>query len=141
MSKKSSSFKRKLKTKPHGMVYYRIWGWDIKHDNLEYWIEKVKNSDGRYALISYEGHHIILSIYRDMIGVSDYDGKHQIVSDKRIRAMKMMNGSLTNGCYFRTFQQASKELQMYASGCKTEALDELIEYHEQLDQFDNEYFD
>ena len=120
MSKKSSSFKRKLKSAKVGFKYFRIWGWPIKEYNRSY-IESVYGNRPDHALFDFNGQLIQLYI------------EHGEVAS---RGSLFLNGSLTNGCYFRTESQALRELRMYSSGCKTDGLLELIAYSAEIDAMD-----
>ena len=132
MSKKSSSFKRKLKSKKVGFQYFRIWGWPISEYNRTY-IESRYKIKPDHALFEFNGQLIHLYVEQGVVGYSNCDGHLSLLQRRRSHSL---DGTLITGCYFRTKAQALRELQMYSSGCKTEGLIELIEYRDEIDAMD-----
>jgi hypothetical protein len=142
MSKKSSSFKRKLKARKFGFRYYRIWGNALEDYNVAYHQEKC---DANKCVIKFSDTFITLYTEARFVGMDDspkWVGGKFVQSlvpyskSLRDRYSNSLDGSLLLGCYFKTLAQAQRELALYASGCKTEGLQDLILYHKEMDDFD-----
>jgi hypothetical protein len=141
MSKKSSSFKRKLKARKFGFRYYRIWGTSIRESAAAYHQEKC---DVNKCVVKFGNTYISLYVEVGFVGMDSspnwVNGKFvpRLVPHKKLfrdRCVNDLNGSLLPGCYFKTLAQAQRELALYASGCKTEGLPELIWYHHRIGFF------
>lgn len=142
MSKKSSSFKRKLKARKFGFRYYRIWGHTLEDYNVAYHQEKC---DANKCVFKFGDTYIFMYVEVGYVGMSTspdwVQGKlvpRLVPYEKsfRDRCGNGLNGSLLPSCYFKTLAQAQRELAMYASGCKTEGLQDLIWFHKKMDAFD-----
>ena len=141
MSKKSSSFKRKLQARKFGFRYYRIWGSPLRSPEAVSFARKDPSS----AVFQFYGTTIQLRVEVGYVGMDNHmKWKQGVYSPSlvpyekgfRKRYQRGLNGSLLPGCYFRTVAQAQRELALYASGCKTDGIPELIEYHQDMDRFD-----
>lgn len=140
MSKKSSSFKRKLRSPKIGFRYFRIWGHPVEPRNFTYFKEKLKPGE---ILFKFRGRDIFLRIYEEFVGMEDRHTRvgntwvrHRVPYSKYLRARYRSSGlcgSILLGSYYRTLAQAQRELDMYASGCQKDGLPELIQYHTELD--------
>lgn len=133
MSKKSSNFKRKLKSLKVGFQYFRIWGSPIKEYNRQFFESKY-GSNPDHALFDFNGQLIHLYLEKGFLGYGCSSDKLELFWSCPGRSS--LNGSLTSSCYFRTKAQALRELQMYSSGCKTDGLPEMIDYHAEIDSMD-----
>jgi len=110
MSKKSSSFKRKLQARKFGFRYYRIWGHPLWSPEAVSFARKDPSS----AVFQFYGTTIQLRVEVGYVGMDNHMKWKQGVycpnlvpyeKDFRKRYQRGLNGSLLPGCYFRTVAQ------------------------------------
>jgi len=133
---KSKSFRRKLQQNRVGFVYYRIWGWPLDSINLDYFEGKVKDSNGKSAIVGLQPNtHVYLYVERCVSS-----GKLPMTSlfpSSKSKRSAMLSGAVTQADHFHKEHQALRALKDFIEGRRDNELRYLCRYHRDLDVIDS----